>query len=205
MLGGVVQTTAKRGSLYATMPGKVFNQVLDVARDQHGFVRAADLRDIGLDPKRLVDYSRRGLADHLGYGVYRLRLVPPGPWDEFMQAALWPDGRGVLSHETALDLHDLCDVNPNHIDITVPADYRTHREVPDVYRLHRRALVDEDVGYVHGMPVVTPARAITDGIDAGLRPTLIEQAIDTAEREAMITSATATSLRAMRNPVEQPG
>jgi predicted transcriptional regulator of viral defense system len=185
------------------MPGRIFNQVLDVARDQHGLVRAADLRDIGVDPKRLVDYSRRGLADHLGYGVYRLKLILPGPWDEFMQAALWPDGRGVLSHETALDLHELCDINPNHIDITVPEQYRTHRQVPPAYRLHRRDLPDDDVGYVHGVPVVTPARAITDGIDAGLRPSLIEQAIDTAEREAMITGATATHLRAMRSTAER--
>jgi predicted transcriptional regulator of viral defense system len=199
-----VQTTAKCGSLYV-MPGKVFNQVLDVARDQHGLVRAADLREIGLDPKRLVDYSRRGLADHLGYGVYRLKLIPPGPWDEFMQAALWPDGRGVLSHETALDLHDLCDVNPNHIDITVPKDYRTHREVPALYRLHRRALADDDVAYVQGISVVAPARAIADGIEVGLRPTLIEQAIDTAEREALITAATATRLREIRPAVESPG
>jgi predicted transcriptional regulator of viral defense system len=186
------------------MPGRVFTQVLDVARDQHGLVRAADLREIGLDPKRLVDYSRRGLADHLGYGVYRLKLIPPGPWDEFMQAALWPDGRGVLSHETALDLHDLCDVNPNHVDITVPTDYRTHREIPAAYRVHRRAVADGDVGSVHGIPVVAPARAIADGIEAGLRPTLIEQAIDTAEREAMITGATAARLREIRSATERP-
>src|SRR5215218_10423879 len=103
-----------------------------------------------------------------------------------MHAAVWPDGRGVLSHETALDLHDLCDVNPNHVDVTVPRDYRTHRQVPATYRLHRRVLPDSDVGSVDGVPVVTPSRAIADGIEAGIRPTLIEQAIDTAEREAMI-------------------
>jgi predicted transcriptional regulator of viral defense system len=197
-----VRKTAKCGNLYASnVPGKVFTEVLERARDQHGFVRTADLREMGLNPKRLNDYSRRGLADHVGHGVYRLRLFPPSEWDEFMQAAVWPDGRGVLSHETALDLHDLCDVNPDHIDITVPKDYRTHRQVPAAYRLHGRALRDVDVGHVEGLPVVTPARAIADGIEARLRPTLIEQAIETAEREAMITGEVARRLRGMRNAV----
>jgi predicted transcriptional regulator of viral defense system len=183
------------------MPGKVFNEVLEIARDHHGFVRTADLREIGLDPKRLNDYNRRGLADHLGYGTYRLRLIPPGEWDEYMHAAVWPDGRGVLSHETALDLHDLCDVNPNHIDITVPRAYRTHRQLPPTYRLHPRDLPADEVTYVEGVPIVTPRRAIADGIDRGLRPTLIEQAIDTAEREAMVTADAARRLRAMRSEV----
>jgi predicted transcriptional regulator of viral defense system len=180
------------------MPGKVFNEVLEIARDQHGFVRTTDLREMGIDPKRLNDYWRRGLADRLGYGIYRLHLIPPGEWDEFMQAAVWPDGRGVLSHETALDLHNLCDVNPNHIDITLPTTYRTHRAVPATYRLHRRDLDADDVTHVEGVPIVTPARAIADGIEAELRPTLIEQAIDAAQRQAMVTTDAAQRLRALR-------
>lgn len=180
------------------MPGRVFTEILDIARDQHGFVRTEDVRELGIDPKRLQDYSRRGQADHLGYGVYRMRLVPPGEWDEFMQATVWPAGRGVLSHETALDLHELCDVNPNHVDITVPKGYRTHRAVPVRYRLHRRDLPTEDVSYVRGVPMVTAARAIADGIEARLRPTLIEQAIETAQSQALITTDMAQQLRALR-------
>jgi predicted transcriptional regulator of viral defense system len=178
------------------MPGRIFTEVLELARERHGFVRTGDLREKGLDPKRLIDYSQRGLADHVGHGLYRIKLIPHGPWDEFMLATLWPEGRGVLSHETALDLHGLCDVNPNHIDVTVPKPYRTHRPVPALYRLHWRVLQMGDVGDLEGMRIVTPARAIADGIDAGLRPTLIEQALDTAEREAMITGEVAGRLHA---------
>jgi predicted transcriptional regulator of viral defense system len=181
------------------MPGKVFNEILEIARDQHGFVRTTDLREAGIDPKRLNDYGRRGLADRLGYGIYRLHMIPHDEWDEFMHAAVWPDGRGVLSHETALDLHNLCDVNPNHVDITIPKAYRTHRDIPATYRLHRRNLDAEDVTSIDGVPIVTPMRAITDGIEAGLRPTLIEQAIDTAQRQAVIATAAAERLRALRH------
>jgi predicted transcriptional regulator of viral defense system len=40
-----------------------------------------------------------------------------------MAAALWPQGiQGVLTHDTALDLWDVSDVNPAKIHITVRAD-----------------------------------------------------------------------------------
>jgi predicted transcriptional regulator of viral defense system len=181
------------------VPGRVFLDILDLAREQHGFVRTADLRDLGINPKRLVDYAARGQAEHLGYGLYRLLLVPPSRWDEFMRATIWPDGRGTLSHETALDLHGLCDVNPNHIDVTVPTTYRTHRAVPTPYRLHARELPDDAVTYLEGVPIVKPVRAIADGIEAGLRPSLLDQAIATAQDQALITTAAADELRARRD------
>lgn len=181
------------------MPGKVFIEILDLAREQHGYVRTADLRELGISPKRLGDYAARGQAEHLGYGLYRLLLVPPSRWDEFMKATIWPDGRGTLSHETALDLHGLCDVNPNHIDVTVPKTYRTHRAVPSSYRLHSREIPSDDVTYLEGVPIVRPARAIADGIESGLRPSLLDQAIATAQDQALITTAVAEELRARRD------
>ncbi len=40
---------------------------------------------------------------------------------QIMEATLWPRGaHGALSHETALDLYGLSDVNPAKIHITVP-------------------------------------------------------------------------------------
>jgi predicted transcriptional regulator of viral defense system len=184
---------------YVHVPGKVFTKLLELAQEQNGYVRAADARELGIDPKRLHDYWRRGQADHRGYGVYRLHIIPHNEFDEFMEATIWPDGRGVLCLETALDLHELCDVNPNRIDINVPKAYRTHRAIPPRYRLHHRDLEHEDVTQMAGIPIVTPARAIADAIEARLRPTLIEQAIDAALRQALITADTATHLQTIRN------
>jgi predicted transcriptional regulator of viral defense system len=53
-----------------------------------------------------------------------------------------------MSGETALDLHELCDVSPAHIDITVPRNYRTHRQVPARYRLHRHDLANDEVTWL---------------------------------------------------------
>jgi len=85
-----------------------------------------------------------------------------------------------MSHETALDIHDLCDVNPADIDITLPRRYRAdRRQVPAHYRLHLRDLAPGTTTDREGLPIVTPVQAILDGIESGLRTSLIRQAIET--------------------------
>jgi predicted transcriptional regulator of viral defense system len=177
------------------VPGRVYTELLELAHDQHGYLRVDDVRDAGFDPKRLVDYGRRGIAEHVAYGVYRMNGIPPDELDEYMRAALWPMGAGVLSHETALDLYELCDVNPAHIDVTVPRGYRTHRSLPAPYRLHRRDLTSGETTRLRGLPVVTPLRAILDGIESHVRGELIEQAIQTAEQQSLITRDGAAGAR----------
>lgn len=177
------------------MPGRIYDELLELALDQHGFLRTEDVRDAGFDPKLLVDYQRRGLAKRCAQGVYRLTAVPQTNLDEYMQAAMWPAGIGVLSHETALDLYELCDVNPAQIDITVPQRYRTHRQVPAIYRLHRSDLPAEHQTQFRGLPIVTPFQAILGGIEVNQRSDLIEQAIETATRQSLITTAEAAHAR----------
>ncbi len=124
----------------------------------------------------------------MAYGVYRMKAIPSDDLDEYMRAALWPMGARLLSHETALDLYELCDVNPAGIDVTVPHSYRTHRPVPVLYRLHPRNLASEETRRLRGLPIVTPLRAVLDGIETHMRRELIEQAIQTAEQQSLITT-----------------
>lgn len=177
------------------MPGRVYTDLLELAYDQHGFLRTDDVREAGFDPKRLVDFERRGLAERVGHGVYRLGAIPPGELDEYMRAALWPAGLGVLSHETALDLHELCDVNPSRIHVTVPRRYRTHRPIPALYQLHHRDLAEKQITRMRGLPIVPPLQAILDGIEAHMRGELVEQAIQTAEDQGLITADDAIRAR----------
>lgn len=92
----------------------------------------------------------------------------------------------MLSHDTALDLHDLCDINPAKVHITVPRAYRINREIPPTYAIHHRDLAGLDRTLIEGIPAVTPARSIEDAIDTHVDPKLIDQAIDTAQRRGLI-------------------
>lgn len=177
------------------MPGRVYTSLRDVALDQHGFLTTDHARHLGIDPHRLHVMEGRGIVERVSRGVFRFADVPAGALDQYMEAVLWPfPAQGVLSHETALDLHDLCDVNPSRIHVTVPADYRTTRDVPHLFDLHREDLLREEIGWHDGIPIVSVRRAIRGSIENHLGWNLIDQAIAAARGRGRITTAQARQL-----------
>lgn len=169
------------------MPGRAYTDLFEVAADQYGFVTQTDAIDAGYSETALRDMARRGAITRTGWGLYRFNAFPAHPLDQYMEATLWPrPAAGVLSHDTALDLHDLCDVNPGKLHVTVPKRWRTNRAIPTLYVLHRRDLAPQDMTYHEGIQIVTPARAILDGIEENLRGDLVEQAIETARRRGLV-------------------
>jgi predicted transcriptional regulator of viral defense system len=142
----------------------------------------------------------------LGVASNEKAMVPVTSLDAYMEAALWTGRRGVLSHETALDLYELCDVNPSAIHLTVPRGFRTRKTVPEIYRLHRFDLDPAKIGWHEGIPIVTPERAILGGIEQALGWQLIDQAIATARARGLITEPAARRLAALRRvPRGAPG
>lgn len=176
------------------MPGRLFDTLLDRAQDQYGYLTPADVRELGIDPTQLRLMSARHTLEHRGRGLYRMPAVPPTSLDTYMEAVLWSGRRGVLSHETALDLYELCDVNPAAIHLTVPKAFRTRKAVPAVYRLHRRDLAAADVGWHEGIPIVTTEQAIAGGIEQALGWHLIDQAIQNARARGLIDKDAALRL-----------
>jgi len=180
------------------MPGKTFTVLLDHAQQQYGYLTPDDARELDIDPTQLRLMAARQTLEHLGHGLYRMPMVPATSLDSYMEAVLWTGRRGVLSHETALDLHQLCDVNPNAIHLTVPRGFRTRKAVSEIYRLHRFNLDPSEIGRHEGIPIVTPERAILGGIEQALGWQLIDQAIATARARGLITKPAAKRLATMR-------
>jgi predicted transcriptional regulator of viral defense system len=176
------------------MPGKVFLALLDQAQQQYGYLTPEDAREVDADPALLRQMAARGTLERVARGVYRVPTVPPTPLDAYMEAVLWTGRKGVLSHETALDLYELSDVNPSAIHLTVPRKFRTHREIPQVYRLHRGDVEPEQVRWHEGLPIVTPELAIRGAKEQALGWHLIDQAIEAARARGLITAGAAEQL-----------
>lgn len=180
-------------------------ELLEAATSQYGYVTTDDARAAGVDPVQLRVMLHRGLIERLARGLYRFPIVPVTALDQYMEAVLWPRTKAALSHETALDLHGLCDVNPARIHVTVPAGYRLRRDLPPAYQLHRRDLDPGDVTLHEGIPIVTPYRAIRDGIEANLAGHVIDQAIDTAQRRGLMAPEELRLLRRVHPGRRRPG
>ena len=169
------------------MPGRVYDALLDIAFDQYGFVTSQDARAADVDPRRLVEMERRGTIERVAHGLYRFPVVPPSDLDQLMEATLWPRRKGVISHDSALDLRDLCDVSPSRVHVTVPMSFRLWRTLPREFVVHRRDLPEQDVQRHEGIAVVSAARAIRDGIEGHLGGRLVDQAIHNARRRGLIS------------------
>jgi predicted transcriptional regulator of viral defense system len=169
------------------MPGKWYTELYEIAADQYGFITTADLVTVGARDQVLVDMERHGHLGRVARGLYRFRTFPITSHDELMGATLWPNRLGVISHESALDLWDLCDVNPVRIHVSIPKLARIRRRVPDSYVVHPRNLDASDVGTVDGIPAVTPRRAILDGIERHLDTRLLRQALDSVRSRGLVS------------------
>ncbi len=178
------------------MATDLYQLLFDLTVDHHGYFTAADASKQGVGRMAVVMMERRGTLERVSRGVYRLVHFPPSPNALYMEAALWPAGaRGVISHESALALHDISDVSPARVHITVPRRFRVRRAIPAYLRVHNADLREDEVDVVDGVPVTTPERAIRDCHAADLGPEVIRQAIDDARRGGHLSARAADQLR----------
>lgn len=170
----------------------------EVALDQHGYVTTRDARARGIPTVELVKLRTRGKLIRRAQGVYRFPEYPASPKGQLMEAVLWTgDPRAVLSHDTALAVHELSDINPNVIHMTVPRREKPIRrtDMPDEYVVHYQDLRPDQRYYWEEIPCVTVETAIDQVIAARRRFDLIAQAIGQAEEQGLIHGDTATRQR----------
>jgi len=125
-------------------------------------------------------------------GIYRLASFPQGERPDLMMWSLWSRDRaetvqGVYSHQTALSLHDLSDVMPAKLHMTVPPTFRRSSEIPRVLVLHYADLPEGDVEVSRGVRVTKPIRTILDLLTGGEVPlATLQQALREGLRRGVI-------------------
>jgi predicted transcriptional regulator of viral defense system len=161
-----------------------------VAREQGGYFSAAQALRVGYSYPSQRYHTGRGDWLRVDRGIYRLPDWPASQHEDLARWTLWSRGRGVVSHETALDVHELGDVMPARVDLTVPPGFRSRS--PAV-RLHVAALGAAETMQFEGFAVTTPLRSILDAAAGGLEVDQLARVVDDALDQGL---ATAGSLRA---------
>lgn len=123
-------------------------------------------------------------------------VLPRRDRDDLAAAVAWAAGRGVVSHESALQLHGLADVNPSRIQLTVLRDNHPRAAGGEMYRTHWRQLVASDVTQAGTLPVTTVARTIRACIVIGTDPYQLRLATDQAGRDGTLRCSAAVELGA---------
>lgn len=168
----------------------------NVAIDQYGFVTAANARALGAAPGELARLNRREKLERAGHGIYRFAELPVTERDDYMLATLWPNvADAALSHDTALAVYGLCEINPDRIHLTIPQGHRVQRVGGEGYVVHKQNVEPDQLGWWEGIRTVREYTAIHQAVETGVSAHLLTTAIETARRRGRITAVEEATLR----------
>ncbi|TQJ49271.1 type IV toxin-antitoxin system AbiEi family antitoxin domain-containing protein [Phycicoccus sp. SLBN-51] len=167
----------------------------EIAVDQYGFFTSKDAADLGIARTTIQQLVYRGGLDRVAHGVYRFREMPVSEYDDYMLAVLWTGApEACLSHETALALYDVCDINPTRVHLTLPRGRRVRRSGGDGYALHYEDLPPDQVGWLHQIRATKPAPTVAQCIESGVPAYLIRQAVENGRRRGLLLEPEARQL-----------
>ncbi|GAA4016916.1 hypothetical protein GCM10022247_45130 [Allokutzneria multivorans] len=148
-----------------------------VAAEQQGYFTAAQATEAGFSHQSQYFHVQRGNWTKVSRGIYRFKEYLDLPDDgnaHFVRWALWSRQRAVVSHTSALAVHDLGVANPDRVHLSVPPSFRqSSREVV----LHRVALDKADIEDHQGFRVTKPYRAIAETADLGVPQDVLDSAV----------------------------
>jgi predicted transcriptional regulator of viral defense system len=164
-----------------------------LADRQGGYFTAKQAEAFGYTSNKRVYHVRAGNWVREYRGIYRLALFPGPERSDLILWWLWSRDRsdepnGVFSHRTALSLHELTDLMPARIDLTVPKGFRRGAPIPKVLRLHYAAVPSSDREVMDGVPVTKALRTVLDLWGEGDTPKpLLAAAFQEGVRRGIIT------------------
>ena len=175
-----------------------------VAEGLQGYFTSKQATNAGYQLGSQAHHVKSGNWTRVERGIYRLTRFPQSSEEQLVIYALWSRNRegrpeGVYSHQTALSIHELSDVNPAKLHMTVPVAFRRTAKTPNVLVLHRSNLDQKDIELRQGFAVTRPLRTIADlAVAESTARGLVQQALMEGRRSGVITAREISMLG--RNP-----
>ncbi len=170
-------------------PRDTERHLVAIASEQGGYFTAKQALSVGYTYRQQHFHRERGNWLLIDRGLFRLRDYPSSPHEDLIRWAFWSRDRkgkiqAVVSHESALAFHDLSDVMPAKLHLTVPSGFRKH--APGACVLHYRNLEEQDIERHEGFCVTTPLRTVLDVAEGDLSPEHLVKALHDALNRGLI-------------------
>jgi len=166
-----------------------WDRLYEIGASQDGHFTTMQAAEAGYSPQLLAKHLKSNRIKRIRHGIYRIVHYPAGDHEDLTVLWLWSKRVGVFSHETALTLHELSDVLPSRIHLTVPASWKTRRlRIPRHLTLHFSDLMEEDKAWHDSVPVTSPARTMCDCAAANFSPDLLKQALQQGIERGLIST-----------------
>jgi len=179
----------------------------EIAERQQGLFTAQQATQCGYALGSHAHHVKAGNWLRLHRGIYRLARFPQSEDTQLVLWFLWSRNRegkpqGVYSHQTALSLHELSDVMPAKLHMTVAASFRRSSGIPAVLVLHWADLDNTDVEEMRGVRVTKPLTTICAVAEEDVvSRDLVTQAAEEGMRRGLFTR---DELRRAANRPETP-
>ena len=187
---------------------EALRRLYEVAEDQQGLFTTKQAKAAGFAENTHPYHVQAGNWIREHRGIYRLAMFPATDNPDLVQWALWTRNRreeteGVYSHQTALSLWELSDMNPAKIHITVPKHFRRNSKPPNILILHYADIAARDIEAAQGFKFTKAVRTILDVIEAdSLSKDIVRQAIRQAFERGLISRKQVASAR-MNDPARK--
>ena len=168
-------------------------RLYEVAVGQQGFFTTKQAKSAGFAENTHPYHVQAGNWIRQYRGIYRLALFPATDHPDLAQWALWSRNRreetdGVYSHQTALSLWELSDLNPSKLHMTVPKRFRRNSKLPSILVLYYAELRPGDIEIAQGFKFTKALRTILDLIEEdSFSKDTVRQAIRQAFARGLIT------------------
>ncbi len=149
-------------------------KLLQICESQQGYFTSQQAEQCGFSRTNFSRKIKSGkwLKEEIR-GIYRLANYPHSSRPELTLWMLWSrnkDGipQGIWSHETALDIHELSDVSPSKLHMSVPKGFRKSAGIPQQLRLHYvNEIPSTGIEYRPGYRITTPLQTLADVVREG--------------------------------------
>jgi predicted transcriptional regulator of viral defense system len=176
------------------------DKIFQIADRQQGYFTSAQSKECGYYDSHFQRYLSRGEWIRMNRGLYRLSRYPVSDRPDLIEWSLWSRNKqgeiqGVFSHETALDLYELCDIMPAKLHLTVPIHFRKSTHIPPVLKLYYADLEEKDWVEQQGYRVTTLIQTLLDlAVTRQLSDDLLKQAVVEARKKGILSKHLIESL-----------
>lgn len=160
-----------------------------IVSQQGGYFTALQALKAGYTYRQQHFHAHRGNWIKLDWGLYRLRDFPATEHEDLIRWSLWSrDKKGnpqaIVSHDTALALHELGGLMPGKVHLTMPSTFR--KKISGGCVIHKSEVDESDVEKQEGFLVTSPLRTLLDEAASDLSPEHLNAAVRDALSRGLV-------------------
>ncbi len=168
-----------------------YEDIFDIAADNHGLITSAQARGAGVTNNELVQYARRGRVTKVGHGLYQLAQWVPESNDTYAWAVMSVGPDAVLYGESVIAMLGLAPTNPTRMFVATPR--RCRRALPEGLKVEQVDGIEPGATY-DGIPCQSAYDAIL-ACKGRILPERLSAAAEAAERQGLVSKREYRSLR----------